>query len=353
MGKLLLDAVRLQETGEVAGEQESEQTQRQHDANRKGAHDSRPVALSVVPGEEVHPLGEREYDEAEYDDQRQLDGNVHGGPHWGILERRSGLLGAPRLPDQEYSSSMRFGGFRFRFRLVPTLILALPVPLLFGLGVWQLDRAEQKEAQAERLAMREREAPLSVGAEVVGNAKAIEYRRVEVRGRLEPVDRIFLENRKYEGEVGFHVITPMRLEGSNVRVLVNQGWVAAGPGGSIPEMPGTPDGELDVRGIATVPSPPALVLHGDPKVAIAWGNRWPYLTVELVAAKSPYPLQPFVVLQSPEDSSGFVRSWSLPIPNPAMHIGYAIQWFAFAAIALFLYLKLSIVRDKENQETAA
>ncbi len=40
---------------------------------------------------------------------------------------------------------MTFREYRFRPRMLPTLAVLCALPLLVGLGVWQLDRAGQKE----------------------------------------------------------------------------------------------------------------------------------------------------------------------------------------------------------------
>ncbi len=93
-----------------------------------------------------------------------------------------------------------------------------------------------------------------------------------------------------------------------------------------------------------MPLPPALVLHGGADAAKGWGARWPYLTVELYAAAKGHPVEPVVILQDPADPDGFVRSWPREMPKEGMHIGYAIQWFAFALIALVLWLRLSLTR---------
>jgi surfeit locus 1 family protein len=55
-----------------------------------------------------------------------------------------------------------------------------------------------------------------------------------------------------------------------------------------------------------------------------------------------------VILQDPDTPGGFLRSWPREMPKEGMHIGYAIQWFAFAVIALVLWLRLSLVRPPET-----
>jgi surfeit locus 1 family protein len=147
------------------------------------------------------------------------------------------------------------------------------------------------------------------------------------------------------------VITPLRIGGSDVRVLVNRGWVPAPHDGTLPAAE-VPAGTVEVNGVAETPSAPALVLHDGQDGARIWGKRWPYMTVELFAAGAGYPVQPFVVLQRSDDAHGFTRDWPREMPKEGMHLGYAIQWFAFALISLGIYLKLSLVRNAATEQPA-
>lgn len=242
---------------------------------------------------------------------------------------------------------MRIGEYELRFRLVPTLFLALPIPLFLYLGFWQLDRAEQKRELAHILDERSQMPALTIQG-LVADPSSLRYRAVRARGRLEPQDQVFIENRRLGGRIGFHVVTPLRLEGSDVRVLVNRGWIPDQGRGILPAAE-APEGTVEINGELEIPSPPALVLQEGREAVAAWGNRWPYLTTDLFAAVTPYPLEPFVILQAPTDPHGFERYWPRELPKEGMHLGYAIQWFAFALIALGIYLRLSLSRRPETE----
>jgi len=54
------------------------------------------------------------------------------------------------------------------------------------------------------------------------------------------------------------------------------------------------------------------------------------------------------VLQDPDDPNGFARYWPRELPKEGMHIGYALQWFAFALIGFVLFVRLSWVRDEDQ-----
>lgn len=245
---------------------------------------------------------------------------------------------------KDYSRPMGNGERIFRPRIGPFLLLFVPACICLGLGLWQLDRAGQKRELAQELSERAAAAPLEIGDATLV-PEAVRYRRVVVRGQFERDGQIFIENRHHAGKVGFHVVTPLKIGGSERRVLVNRGWV--------PTMDAAiPEGSVTVHGVADVPSAPALVLHGNDEAARQWGQRWPYLTLPLFAATASYPLQSIVVLQDPDDPNGFARHWPREFPKEGMHIGYALQWFAFALIGFVLFVRLSWVRAKDQSGAA-
>lgn len=241
---------------------------------------------------------------------------------------------------KDYSGPMGKGERIFRPRVGPFLLLFVPACVCVGLGLWQLDRAEQKRQLARELSERAAAAPLEIGDAIL-EPEAVRYRRVVVRGQFERDGQVFIENRHHAGKVGFHVVTSLKIGGSERRVLVNRGWVPA-MDAAVPEE------AVTVHGVADVPSAPALVLHGNDEIARQWGQRWPYLTLPLFAATVSYPLQSIVVLQDPDDPNGFARYWPREFPKEGMHLGYALQWFAFALIGFVLFVRLSWVRASDQ-----
>ena len=253
----------------------------------------------------------------------------------------------PAQHKQDYSRPRRLGDRAFRFRWGLTLLLVLPIPLFIALGIWQLDRADQKRELARQLAVREALAPIAIKGEI-GDAEALRYRQIEAEGTYLPDGQFLIEGRRDGGTMGFHVVTPLRLAGSGNLLLVDRGWIPADSRGDPTPAP-VPEGSRILHGEADIPSPPALVLHGGSDAAKAWGKRWPYLTLDLYAATVDQPVAPVVMRLSPKDPDGFVRRWTNPVPNVAMHQGYAAQWFGFALIALVLYLRLSLERVPQRK----
>lgn len=239
----------------------------------------------------------------------------------------------------KYSMPFNTHQYQFQLQVVPTVVVVILAPLFIGLGIWQLDRAEQKRALAASLEMRSKLPELLLGADLPDAGK-LEFRKVIATGRFIDDKTVLIENRKHLGKRGFHVLTPLLMEGGQI-VLVNRGWI---PGeGKQMKMPDTPDSntDLSIKGEVRIPQPPALGLDLEisPQEVIP---HWPFLTLKNYSSWSGLDILPFQILQAADDSSGFMRRWPRPKGNAAMHTGYAVQWFAFALIALLIWLRLSI-----------
>lgn len=234
---------------------------------------------------------------------------------------------------------------QFQPQPIPTVAAVVLITLFLLLGFWQLERAEQKRNLADILDIRHKLPPFRLTEKTAADEQ-FEHRNLSAEGIFIPEKTIFIENRKYMGRSGFHVITPLSVNGSSHYLLVNRGWVAEQKNHPFPSIE-TPGESVSVTGRAIIPLPPALELD-DGSLSANSNPRWPYLTLERYARWSGLDIFPFVLLQSDTDAYGFVRSWQPEIPNVGMHIGYAIQWFAFALIVFFIWLRLSLNRRTEG-----
>ena len=238
---------------------------------------------------------------------------------------------------------------QFCIQAVPTIIMVILIPLFIYLGFWQLDRAAQKRQLNAALETRRKLPALSLNG-TLPKDDAWEFRKVVARGRYLVDKTVLIENRKHRGQTGFHVITPLKIDGSDRIVLVNRGWISR-ERIAAEAIPPTGGETVTVHGVVNLPKPPAIVL-GQVDDAGVESPHWPYLTLDHFTAWSGLRILPIEILQSPDDSSGFVRDWPQPRFSDTMHIGYAIQWFAFALIALMVWLRLSLQKPKHKGANA-
>jgi surfeit locus 1 family protein len=237
--------------------------------------------------------------------------------------------------------------YRFAPRLIPTIVTLLLLPVLISLGQWQTRRAEFKQHLQDSYDQAVRAAPLDVGGELL-DVEKVRYHRIKVRGHYEPAYQILLDNQISDGKVGYQVVTPLHIDGSDMRILVNRGWVAAnGDRRILPDI-ATPQQMVEASGTATDPSTRYMEL-GDTK-GTGWQQVWQNLDMKRYIKTVPFPVQSVVLSLDPaSDAGGFVRDWSRPDAKVSMHKGYAFQWFAMALMLVIYYLVVSIRKKHDDQ----
>jgi surfeit locus 1 family protein len=232
---------------------------------------------------------------------------------------------------------------RFRPRLWPTLAAALLLPVFIAAGQWQWNKAENKTALQQQLDARGAEAAMLMPATPV-DAQALRYRKIIARGHYEPEHQILIDNRTYREQAGYHVVTPLRLEGSEIRLLVNRGWVPAlSEHRQLPAFE-TPLGVVEVQGTAVLPAARFFTLGAEESRG-GWQNVWQNLDLARYARAVNFSIQPIVVeLDAQSAASGFVRQWRRPDERIQTNLGYALQWWAFAATTVVLWLAVNFRR---------
>ena len=238
---------------------------------------------------------------------------------------------------------------RFHFRWIPFVVMLLLVALGVSLAQWQQRRADEKVARAARLEAGNQAAPLALTAAPLlpDDAQAIEYRRVTVTGHFVPAWTVYLDNRPYKGQAGFHVLTPFQIDGSAMHVLVAQGWLPRNNAERtrIPDY-ATPTGTVTITGIARLNAGHVMELGTAPALA-------PHAIVQnadiaQLAQASGLSLQPFILEQTvavvdrtataPASSQLPVRDWPAPDLGADKHRGYAFQWYALALMAFLFFV---------------
>jgi surfeit locus 1 family protein len=200
------------------------------------------------------------------------------------------------------------------------------------LGFWQWAKGQEREAQWQHFA---RGAAVLVDLGAGATADVALYQRVRANGTLDPAHQFLLDNRSYRGRPGYEVLTPLKRAGA-ATLLVDRGWVPfAGSRRTLPDVM-TVSGAVSLTGrLSTLPSGGLALGHAAPL------GGWPKLTsfpgmAELSSAYGA-PLEPFILLLDPGQPGGYVCDWQPPGMTPLRHFSYAIQWWSFAALTMFLW----------------
>lgn len=235
----------------------------------------------------------------------------------------------------------RMQGLRFRPRWWGFLLALAAAFATVSLGNWQSRRAQEKRDLAERFEAADRAVPLAIPGSAAP-ASSLAFRRLGARGEFIPRFTVLLENKVYRGRVGYFVVTPLRLSGSALHVLVNRGWIAAGARREdIPQVR-TPPGEVYVEGLGLEHAPRVLATGGGRPA----GRVWPGLTFDEFSEWSGLALQPVLLEQHSNLDDGLVRDWPKADFGIEKHTSYAIQWYLIAAFCVAAFIVLSFDRDR-------
>lgn len=219
-----------------------------------------------------------------------------------------------------------------RRTLIFVLFAVAASAVFVRLGFWQLHRLDQRRAQNAVLAQRLAQPTADVSD--LRTDSTVRYRRARAVGLPDYAHELVLTNRSHDGSPGVNLLTPVRIAGRDTALLVDRGWVYAPDGTTVDlahwhESDSTFMGYLDViparagRGAASLRRSPRLLRRFD-RPALASVLPYPVLPVFLVA------LVPDSTRPVPQQ----VARIGIPPMDEGPHLSYAIQWFAFASIAL-------------------
>lgn len=194
---------------------------------------------------------------------------------------------------------------------IPLLAAALIAAVCVRLGLWQLERREQRKARNATIAAAFREAPIA--AKLAMSESATRYRRVLARGRWDYAREATIAGRTRNGSPGVHIVTPMILDDADTEILVNRGWVYS-PDARTVDLPRWHEG-AQAEFIGYLDDLPSSLRESRP-------------LARYVVAIADSAAVPAAVGDRPA---------RLSVPafgDEGPHLNYAVQWFSFAAIAL-------------------
>ena len=237
-----------------------------------------------------------------------------------------------------------------------TLAALATMALCIKAGLWQYNKAESKQALQTQLNARLAEPPTALTdfltadkliAGKIVDLETLRYRRLKFAGNYDTRFQVLLDNQVENTVAGYHVLTPMQVEGSQFYVLVNRGWIK----GSLDRKPPVvtaPQGRQEIEGDIGLPAKKFFTLEAPLENGKKWqpilqNQVWQHLDLQRYTQSVPFKVQPFVLrLDAKSKAGGFVRNWPAPGNRVSMHLGYAYQWFGFALTLLVIYIVLNV-----------
>ncbi|HSH46243.1 MAG TPA: SURF1 family protein, partial [Longimicrobiales bacterium] len=182
-----------------------------------------------------------------------------------------------------------------RSGLFATIGVLLVAAVCVRLGIWQLDRREQRLTQNAAVAQRMAESPLSLHG-APRDTTGLTFRLASVTGRYDNERSVVLAGRSRDGAPGVHVLTPLRV--GDGAILVNRGWLPSNDAATVDLGAVAVPGPVDAAGML-VPFPDVDVdVERD-----GFRTTWFRLDADALRSQFPYPVAALYLVESPSDSA--------------------------------------------------
>jgi surfeit locus 1 family protein len=225
--------------------------------------------------------------------------------------------------------------------LSPSLAAAAALAVLIGLGLWQLERLNWKEALLARLATRvaAEPMPLEAAERRWQQGEDVEYLHVAARGRFEHDKERYLYAPTPAG-LGWQVYTPLRITPGRI-LWVNRGWVDDAHKAPSARAPGQSMGDTEVRGLLRATPSPGRFTPSNDVIGNLW--YWPDLALMTRAAYGPAASAPeslpfrLETDAQPLPPGGLPRGGVTRLDLPNRHLEYALTWFGLGLTLIAVY----------------
>lgn len=229
--------------------------------------------------------------------------------------------------------------------LIGHVLVVLAVIVLINLGLWQLRRLDQRRALNASI-LAGLNAPVVVLSGQTVDPQELNRHRVSATGTFDNQAAVALRNRPFQGQPGVHLVTPLKIKGSDKAVLVDRGWIPLEDAEPEKWSKYSQTGEVTINGVAYPGQsrPEGFLVPTDPTPAPGQAglDTWFRVDIERIQEQLPYPLLPVYIEQSPPPG---VTPTTPPLQEDNVnvtldegpHLGYAIQWFSFGLILVITY----------------
>jgi len=239
----------------------------------------------------------------------------------------------------------RIKHYHFDWKL--SLFTLLLFPALVRLGFWQLEREQEKLMLQSLYDSRQSAEVVSLSS--LDETSDLQYLPVKLQGNFDNEHNFLLDNKIFEGQVGFEVLTPFYTS-EGLLVMVNRGWIAQNEYREILPQLKEVSGEIELQGKVYVPLGEQFMLGVEDQKS-NWPRVIQSLDIEnMIATYNPgAEYFSYSVRLDALQPGVYVRNWPVISTSPEKHRGYAIQWFTMATVLLLLYLYISTKVETENR----
>ncbi|WP_172972733.1 SURF1 family protein [Pseudoalteromonas sp. THAF3] len=218
-------------------------------------------------------------------------------------------------------------------------IVVLVVSTCVGLGFWQLDRAEQKQAREQLLQQWASKGciPFTQAQRLINSDVDATGMQTAVSGRVLQ-HYWLLDNQVYQGRVGYDVLVLVMPQGASRWLLINLGFIVAPTTREqLPQLQLPTQITLDDVLIKEGPLGSITLAQSSP--SMGWPKRVQQIDITQIANQARVPVYNFMAYAQTPSPLVATEPHYQPVTMPAeKHIAYAWQWFLIALAALLIAL---------------
>jgi surfeit locus 1 family protein len=230
------------------------------------------------------------------------------------------------------------------FRPLPILTLATLAALavLIGLGVWQLERREEKHALIAQIETRANMAPAPVEI-LFATGDYAAHRRATAQGAFVPGHEAFVFSpRTDKGPTvqGYKLVSAFALA-SGGTILVDRGWVPA-EWRERPSVAAGPTDEVEIDGVLRPSGRPSTFTPAPDLATHTFYQR----DAAAIGKALGLSLTTTLVLEATSKTDGGPEPLPSALNIPDNHLNYALTWFSLGLVLVVIYLRYHHVRGR-------
>jgi cytochrome oxidase assembly protein ShyY1 len=251
------------------------------------------------------------------------------------------------------NSAQKTNGFKWQPNAKLLVFSLLMLPLLLGLGSWQLQRGDEKQQIVDHHTRNQQLSPV-VTTEELASGEDQQYRLAWIRAKVDNQRVIILDNKVKNGRPGYEILQSVTLSGEREKLLINRGWVEASLDRDILPSIAPIEGEVQLRGYLYRALKGGYRLDDGIRQVQDWPSRVGWITLERAEELFNESFMPYQ-LRLDQDSIGALKTgWATVAVQPEKHVGYAVQWFAMAITLLIMTIIansniLSWLKQRKNK----
>ncbi|MDB6097167.1 MAG: putative transrane cytochrome oxidase complex biosis factor [Francisellaceae bacterium] len=233
--------------------------------------------------------------------------------------------------------------------LPSTLSAIIIIAILVKLGLWQLDRFQEKKILEKKMATLKTQPVLNNDfLPLFHQDKNIKdtflFKTFELKGHYLNSYHFWLDNQIYKHAVGYRVLTLFKPNNVNYLIIVDRGFIKAEQTrDKLPQI-FIPQGIQTIKGHFIKSNSGLKFASHIEKMGL---DQFRIQNIDIPQLENlvKNDIFPLLIKRKPPEQGLSFQAISLPISSNK-HLGYAIQWFTMAIVVLIYYLVINLKKGE-------